>query len=236
MADPRSADAPGPDSADDRPIRVLLADDQTLLRDSLRVLFEATPGFVVAAEAATGRDAVRMALRERPDVALMDVRMPDLDGIEATTQICAETEDVRVLMLTTFDLDEYVYGALRAGASGFVLKDTGAADLVAAVRVIARGDALLAPAVTRRLIAAFTAKPRPARAFGKRLAGITDREREVLELIGRGLSNTEIARHLTLSVPTVKTHVSRLLAKLHARDRAQLVVVAYETALVTART
>jgi DNA-binding NarL/FixJ family response regulator len=215
-------------------IRVLVADDQALLRDSLRVLFSTTPGFEIVAEAATGREAVRLALAERPDVAVMDVRMPDLDGIEATGLICAEATGTRVLMLTTFDLDEYVYGALRAGASGFLLKEAGASELISAVRVVAAGEALLAPTVTRRLIAAFTSQARPARGFHKRLAGVTDRERQVLELIGRGLSNTEIARHLTLSLATVKTHVGRLLTKLEARDRAQLVVVAYETGLIVA--
>ncbi|MFG1607652.1 response regulator [Actinoplanes sp. NPDC049265] len=214
------------------PIRVLVADDQTLLRDSLRVLFGSTPGFEMVAEAGTGREAVRLAVTERPDVVVMDVRMPDIDGIEATEKVCAAAPGIRVLMLTTFDLDEYVYGALRAGASGFLLKEAGASELVSAVRVVASGEALLAPTVTRRLIAAFTAQARPARGFHKRLAGITDRERQVLELIGRGLSNTEIARHLTLSLATVKTHIGRLLTKLQARDRAQLVVVAYETGLI----
>jgi DNA-binding NarL/FixJ family response regulator len=215
------------------PIRVLIADDQTLLRDSFRVLLEATPGFTVVGEAGTGREAVQLALAQRPDVVLMDIRMPDMTGIEATEQICAEA-DTRVLILTTFDLDEYVYGALRAGASGFLLKDTSAADLLAALRVVAAGDALLAPSVTRRLIAAFGAQPRPSRTFHRTLTGVTEREREILVLIARGLSNTDIATHLTLSVATVKSHIGRLLTKLNARDRAQLVVVAYETSLVTA--
>ncbi|MEU4689376.1 response regulator transcription factor [Actinoplanes sp. NPDC023714] len=216
------------------PIRVLIADDQALLRDSFRVLLDSTPGFAVVGEAGTGRDTVRLALAERPDVVLMDVSMPDLTGIDATELICRETGDVRVLILTTFDLDEYVYGALRAGASGFLLKDATAADLVAAIRVVAAGEALLAPSVTRRLIAAFGAQPRPSRAFHRRLAGLTGREREILTLIARGLSNADIAAHLTLSQATVKSHVGRLLTKLNARDRAQLVVVAYETGLVTA--
>jgi DNA-binding NarL/FixJ family response regulator len=215
------------------PIRVLIADDQTLLRDSFRVLLDTAPDFTVVAEAGTGREAVRLALLHRPDVVLMDIRMPDMTGIEATEQICAETPDTRVLILTTFDLDEYVYGALRAGASGFLLKDTTAADLLAALRVVAAGDALLAPSVTRRLIAAFGAQPRPSRTFHRSLSGVTDRESEILVLVARGLSNTDIATHLTLSLATVKSHVSRLLAKLNARDRAQLVVVAYETGLVT---
>jgi DNA-binding NarL/FixJ family response regulator len=216
------------------PIRVLIADDQTLLRDSFRVLLDTAPGFAVVGEAGTGREAVQLALAQRPDVVLMDVRMPDMTGIEATEQICARTGDTRILILTTFDLDEYVYGALRAGASGFLLKDTSAADLLVALRVVAAGDALLAPSVTRRLIAAFGAQPRPSRAFHRTLAGVTEREREILTLIARGLSNTDIAAHLTLSQATVKSHVGRLLTKLNARDRAQLVVVAYETGLVTA--
>jgi DNA-binding NarL/FixJ family response regulator len=216
------------------PIRVLIADDQTLLRDSFRVLLDTTPGFVVVGEAGTGREAVKLALAQRPHVVLMDIRMPDMTGIEATEQICAETSDTRVLILTTFDLDEYVYGALRAGASGFLLKDTSAADLLAALRVVAAGDALLAPSITRRLIAAFGAQPRPSRMFHRTLTGVTEREREILILIARGLSNTDIAAHLTLSLATVKSHVGRLLTKLNARDRAQLVVVAYETGVVTA--
>ena len=216
------------------PIRVLIADDQALLRDSFRVLLESTPGFAVVGEARTGREAVRLALAHRPHVVLMDIRMPDMTGIDATGRICRENSDTRVLILTTFDLDEYVYGALRAGASGFLLKDTTAADLVTALRVVAAGDALLAPSVTRRLIAAFGAQPRPSRAFHRRLAGVTEREREILTLIARGLSNADIAAHLTLSLATVKSHVGRLLTKLNARDRAQLVVVAYETGLVTA--
>jgi DNA-binding NarL/FixJ family response regulator len=215
------------------PIRVLVADDQTLLRDSFRVLLESSPGFAVVGEAGTGREAVRLALAERPDVILMDIRMPDMTGIEATERICAASEDAKVLILTTFDLDEYVYGALRAGASGFLLKDTTAADLLAALRVVAAGDALLAPGITRRLIAAFSAQGRPSRAFHRTLGGVTDREREILTLIARGLSNADIAAHLTLSPATVKSHIGRLLAKLNARDRAQLVVVAYETGLVT---
>jgi DNA-binding NarL/FixJ family response regulator len=215
------------------PIRVLIADDQVLLRDSLRLLLDATPGFTVVGEAGTGREAVALASARRPDVALMDIRMPDLTGIEATREICAADGGVRVLVLTTFDLDEYVYGALRAGASGFLLKDTSAADLLVALRVVAAGDALLAPSVTRRLIAAFGAQPRPSRAFHRTLARVTEREREVLVLVARGLSNTDIADSLTLSMATVKSHIGRLLTKLNARDRAQLVIVAYETGLVT---
>lgn len=200
-----------------------------------RVLLESTPGFIVVGEAGTGREAVQRALTHRPDVVLMDIRMPDMTGIEATEQICAETLDTRVLILTTFDLDEYVYDALRAGASGFLLKDTSAADLLVALRVVAAGDALLAPSVTRRVIAAFSAQPRLSRSFSRKLTGVTERERETLLLIASGLSNSDIAAHLTLSQATVKSHISRLLAKLNARDRAQLVIIAYETGLVTAR-
>ncbi|WP_326557164.1 response regulator transcription factor [Micromonospora sp. NBC_01796] len=217
-------------------VRVLVVDDQALLRGSFRVLVDTAPGLTVVGEAATGLEAVELARRERPDVVLMDIRMPDLDGVEATRQICAapETAHVRVLILTMFDLDAYVYAALRAGASGFLLKDTPPADLLTAIRVIAAGDALLAPGVTRRLIAEFARRPEQAGLPATNLAGVTDREREVLVLVARGLSNGEIAAHLRLGVGTVKTHVSRLLAKLGARDRAQLVAAAYESGLVTA--
>jgi DNA-binding NarL/FixJ family response regulator len=215
-------------------IKVLVADDQALVRGSFRLLVETAPNLVAVGEAGTGAEAVALARSERPDVVLMDVRMPELDGIEATRIICStpETAGVRVLILTTFDLDEYVYGALRAGASGFLLKDTPPADLLRAITVVATGEALLAPSVTRRLIAEFSRQePRPTR--GPRgLDGVTDREREVLLLIARGLSNTEIADRLHLGLATVKTHVGRLLSKLHARDRAQLVIVAYESGLV----
>ncbi|BCJ37316.1 DNA-binding response regulator [Actinocatenispora thailandica] len=214
------------------PIRVLIADDQTLLRDSFRVLLDAADGLTVVGEAGTGDEAVRLASSEAPDVVLMDVRMPRMTGIEATELICAGTE-VRVLILTTFDHDEYVYSALRAGASGFLLKDTSAADLLAGIRLVAAGESLLAPTVTRRLIAQYVGQPRPSRSFSRRLSELTGREREVLALIARGLSNPDIAAHLTVSPATVKTHVGRLLAKLDARDRAQLVIAAYETGLVT---
>jgi|SRR6516165_4056576 len=182
----------------------------------------------------TSAEAVQIATREKPDVLLMDIRMPVMDGIEATQRITqsGQTAGVRVLILTTFDLDDYVYGALRAGASGFLLKDTPPADLLTAIRVIAAGDALLAPAVTRRLIAEFTRRPQPGQHPVTALDGVTDREREVLTLIGRGLSNAEIAQALHITMATAKTHISRLLAKLGARDRAQLVIVAYETGLI----
>jgi len=218
------------------PIRVLVADDQALVRGSFRVLVDTVPDLEAVGEAGTGTQAVELARRHRPDVVLMDVRMPEMDGIQATRHICGspETAGVRVLILTTFDLDEYVYAALRAGASGFLLKDTPPGELLAAIRVVAGGEALLAPTVTRRLIAEFARWPEPSQPLARELDGITDREREVLTLIARGLSNGEIASHLHLSLATVKTHVGHLLAKLGARDRAQLVIVAYETGLVRA--
>ncbi|WP_328469665.1 response regulator transcription factor [Actinoplanes sp. NBC_00393] len=217
------------------PVRVLIADDQALLRASFRLLIDTTPELVAVGEAGNGAEAVRLARQEQPDVVLMDIRMPDLDGIEATRRICGagQTPATRVLILTTFDYDEYVFAALRAGASGFLLKDVAPADLVTAVQVVAGGDALLAPAITRRLIAHYATLPEPSP--GRPATGldhVTEREREVLVLIAGGLSNTEIAEHLRLSLATVKTHIGRLLAKLHARDRAQLVIVAYETGLV----
>lgn len=217
------------------PIRVLLADDQTLLRGSLRVLVDAEPGLATAGEAATGDEAVRLARANLPDVVLMDVRMPGMDGIEATRRICAdpETSRAKVLILTMFDLDEYVFAAVRAGASGFLLKDTPPADLLAGIRVIAAGDGLLAPAITRRLIAEFARRPEPDAATRTGLPGVTEREREVLLLIARGLSNAEIAYRLHVGMATVKTHVGHLLTKLAARDRAQLVIAAYESGLVT---
>ena len=211
--------------------RVLVADDQALVRGSFRLLVDTAPDLEVVGEAATGAEAVQIAARDKPDVVLMDVRMPVMDGIEATRRITASS-DVRALILTTFDLDEYVYAALRAGASGFLLKDTPPADLLAAIRVIAAGDALLAPAITRRLIAEFARRPEPGRQPAATLDSVTDREREVLTLIARGLSNAEIAQALHVTRATAKTHVGRLLAKHGARDRAQLVMVAYETGLV----
>ncbi|MQA97853.1 MAG: response regulator [Streptosporangiales bacterium] len=216
-------------------IRVLVADDQALVRGSFRLLVDSAPGLTVVGEAGTGAEAVELARAERPDVVLMDVRMPELDGIEATRRIRAApgTAAARVLILTTFDLDAYVYAALRAGAAGFLLKDTPPAGLLEAIRVVAGGDALLSPSVTRRLIAEFARRPEPGNRPPPGLDGVTDREREVLALVARGLSNAEIAEHLRLSLATVKTHTGRLLGKLNARDRAQLVIVAYETGLVT---
>ncbi|MEU6999173.1 response regulator transcription factor [Nonomuraea sp. NPDC046570] len=211
-------------------IRVLVADDQALLRGSFRVLVESEPDLTVVGEAGTGAEAVAVAERVRPDVVLMDVRMPVMDGIEATRRIAGGT---RVLIVTMFDLDAYVYAALRAGASGFLLKDTPPADLLAGIRVVAAGEALLAPTVTRRLIEEFTRVP--ARPAMPGLDGVTEREREVLTLVARGLSNAELAAHLHLSLATVKTHIGRLLAKLGARDRAQLVIAAYESGVVRPR-
>jgi DNA-binding NarL/FixJ family response regulator len=218
-------------------LRVVVADDQLLVRGAFSALINSAADLQVIGEAGTGTEAVELTRRERPDVVLMDIRMPELDGIAATRQIAAdpETAYVRVLILTTFDLDEYVYTALRSGAAGFLLKDTPPADLLTAIRTVAAGDALLAPSVTRRLIEEFLRRPEAARQPANRLDGVTQREIEVLTLIGQGLSNTEIADALTLSAATVKTHVGRLLMKLHARDRAQLVITAYETNLVQAR-
>jgi DNA-binding NarL/FixJ family response regulator len=216
-------------------VRVVVADDQLLVRAGFRVLVDSAPDLEVIGEAGDGVEAVELARRERPDVVLMDIRMPRMDGLEATRRIVADEllGGVRVLVLTTFDLDEYVYQALRAGASGFLLKDTPPADLLAAIRVVAAGDALLAPSVTRRLIQEFARRPEPAAVAPAALAALTDREREVLALVARGLSNAEIAERLYVSAATAKTHVSRVLAKLGARDRAQLVMLAYETGLVT---
>ena len=216
-------------------LRVAVCDDQTLVRAGFRVLIDTTPGLSVVGEAGTGAAAVELIRRERPDVALMDIQMPEMDGIEATRRLLGGPEPVpvRVLILTTFDLDRYVFAALRAGASGFLLKDTPPNDLLAAIRVIADGEALLSPRVTRRLVAEFAKRPAVAVEAAHRLDGVTEREREVLVLIARGLSNTEIAAELYLSIATVKSHVGRLLTKLDARDRAQLVIAAYEAGLVT---
>ncbi|WP_439679676.1 response regulator [Embleya sp. MST-111070] len=217
------------------PIRVLVADDQALLRGALHLLIDAAPDLTAVGEAADGAHALELVRTARPDVVLMDIRMPGMDGLEATRRITAspDTCETRVLILTTFDLDEYVYAALRAGASGFLLKETPPAELLTAIRIVAAGDALIAPSVTRRLIAEFAARPEPRqRPNSGRDAGLTDREREVLTLIGRGLSNPEITEYLHVSASTVKTHVGRLLMKLGARDRAQLVIAAYESGLV----
>ncbi|MFE4599254.1 response regulator [Kitasatospora indigofera] len=215
-------------------IRVLVADDQALVRGSFRLLVDTAPDLLAVGEAATGQEAAQLAASEKPDIVLMDIRMPGLDGIEATRLITADPActGVSVLILTTFDLDEYVFAALHAGASGFLLKDTRPADLLTAIRVLAAGDALLAPGITRRLIEEFTRRPEPGRHPATTLSETTDRERDVLTLIGLGLSNTEIAEHLHVSLSTAKTHVGRLLQKLSARDRAQLVIAAYETGLV----
>ncbi|MEA2243090.1 MAG: hypothetical protein QOD24_2646 [Solirubrobacteraceae bacterium] len=216
---------------------VLIADDQGLVRAGFRALLDAQADIEVVAEAADGVEAVELARRERPDIVLMDIRMPRMDGLEATRQITADPglAAARVVVLTTFELDEYVFGALRAGASGFLLKDIDPPDLLTAVRVAAQGEALLAPRLTRRLIEAFIEQERaakPAVTEGDTLQELTPREREVLALVGRGLSNAEIADELVLSPLTAKTHVARLFSKLDARDRAQLVVIAYETGLV----
>lgn len=215
--------------------RVLVVDDAALLRTAFSSLIDAEDDLEVVGEAADGSDAVEQASRLSPDVVVMDVRMPGLDGIEATRQITSfkTAKPARVLILTTFDLDEYVFEALRAGASGFALKSRPLEELLSAIRVIAAGEALLAPSVTRRLIARFADRVAPARA-PRELGSLTEREREVLALVARGLSNAELAEALHVSVPTAKTHVSRVLTKLGARDRTQLVVIAYESGVVTA--
>jgi DNA-binding NarL/FixJ family response regulator len=214
-------------------IRVLLADDQALVRAGFRALLEAQPDIEVVGEAGDGERAVLLAQRERPDIVLMDIRMPVLDGLAAARDIVADARlaDTKIIILTTFELDEYVFEALRGGASGFLVKDTEPADLVRGVREVASGDALLSPSVTRRLIAEFAAKAKKTRPAVK-LNALTDREREVMALAAEGLSNEEIAARLVVSPATAKTHVSRAMVKLHARDRAQLVVMAYETGLV----
>jgi RNA polymerase sigma factor (sigma-70 family) len=221
-------------------IRVVLADDQALIRAGFRAILERTGEFQVVGEAVDGIDAVAVIRRYRPDVALMDVRMPRLDGIVATTQVCADPElaGTRIVVITTYEVDEYIYAALRAGASGFLLKDLDPEDLRHAVRVVAAGEALLAPSVTRRLISEFTQRPRRDPEYLARLAAgldqLTEREREVVTLAGGGLSNEEIAERLRISPTTAKTHVSRAMLKLAARDRAQLVVFAYDSGLVNA--
>jgi DNA-binding NarL/FixJ family response regulator len=216
------------------PLRVAIADDQELVRAGLRGIIEAEPDMEVIGEASDGKRAVELALREQPDVFLMDVRMPDLDGIQATEQIVAARGRTRVLVLTTFDLDENVYRAIKAGAAGFLLKDLPAEDLVAAIRHAARGsDALLAPAVTRRLVERFAQRRPPTKASVRVADELTARELEVLRLVASGLSNSEISHALGVSGATVKTHVARVLMKLGLRDRVQAVVVAYESGLVT---
>jgi DNA-binding NarL/FixJ family response regulator len=216
--------------------RCLIVDDQAMVREGFAAVLAAQPGLQVAGQAANGAEAVRQARHLAPDVVLMDVRMPVMDGLQATREILGASAGrprPRVLMLTTFDLDEYVYAALRAGASGFLLKDATAAELVAAVRTVAAGDALLAPSVTRRLIADFARQPRPGQPPPPALDVLTQRETEVLRLIARGLSNAEISDALVIAEQTTKTYVGRILAKLSLRDRAQAVVAAYETGLVT---
>ena len=217
------------------PTRVLLADDQDLVRAGLRLMVDSAPDLTVVGEAATGRQAIRLAKLERADVVLMDIRMPGVDGLEATRRISADDDlaGVKVIILTTFESDEYVYQAIRSGASGFLVKDTEPADLLQAVRVVARGDALLSPSVTRRLITDLATRPERPPPSDRALAGLTEREREVLALVAEGLSNDEIAGRLFLSPLTAKTHVSRIMTKMNARDRAQLVVIAYESGLVT---
>jgi len=212
-------------------ITVLIVDDQAMVRGGLRLILEAEDDINVIAEAENGEEGVRLARRETPDVVLMDVRMPVMDGLEATRRITEQTESTRVIVLTTFDLDEYVYGALRNGASGFLLKDADGDQLVEAVRVIASGDALIAPSVTRRLISEFA--DRPALAEIKGIDELTEREAEVLGLIAKGLANAEIGEALFVSESTVKTHVSHILTKLQLRDRVQAVVAAYESGLAT---
>jgi DNA-binding NarL/FixJ family response regulator len=216
--------------------RVLVVDDEALLRTAFSSLIDAEDDLEVVGQAADGREAVQIAARLRPDVVVMDVRMPVMDGIEATRQVTAGqgASEPRVLILTTFDLDEYVFEALRAGASGFALKSRPLEELLTAIRTVAAGEALLAPSVTRRLIAHFAHRaPAPPRAAPS-LAELTEREREVLALVARGLSNAELAATLHVSLPTAKTHVSRILTKLGARDRTQLVILAYESGIVTA--
>jgi len=215
-------------------ISVVLADDQALVRAGFRALVDGEPGMTVVAEAADGEEAVARARDHRPDVVLMDVRMPRTDGLVATGRITADPtlSRTRVIVLTTFELDEYVFGALQAGAAGFLLKDMEPSELVDAVRVVAAGEALLAPRLTRRLIEAFVTQGAASVVDDAELDGLTPREREVLALVGQGLSNAEIANRLVLSPLTAKTHVARLFTKLAARDRAQLVVTAYETGLV----
>lgn len=213
-------------------IRVVLTDDQPLVRAALQMVITDTADIEVVGEAGDGAEAVRLTAELAPDVVVMDLRMPGVDGIEATRLITKGTGSARVVVLTTFDDDDYVYGALHAGASGFLVKDMALNDILSAIRIVAAGDALIAPAVTRRLIKEFTTRPATSPPRRAELGGITDREREVLTLVGRGLSNTEIAGELCISIATAKTYLTRLLAKLDARDRVQLVILAYEAGLV----
>jgi DNA-binding NarL/FixJ family response regulator len=216
-------------------VRVVLADDQALVRAGFRVLLDTEDGFEVVGEAADGAAAVAAARATRPDVVVMDIRMPGVDGLAATREITSDPDldGVRVLVLTTFDLDEYVFEALRSGAAGFLLKDTEPVELLRALTVVAAGEALLAPTVTKRLISEFVSRPEHRRPSPNALGELTEREREVLALVAGGMSNDEIAAHLVISPATARTHVSRIITKLHARDRAQLVVLAYESGLVT---
>jgi len=212
--------------------RVLLADDQALVRAGFRLILELEPDLEVLAEAADGHEAVRLTRELQPDVVLMDIRMPGLDGLEATRRLAADGTPARILILTTFDLDEYVYDAMKAGASGFLLKDAGREQLVAAIRTVAAGDALLAPRITRRLVEDYVRRPRPGEGTPPELANLSDREVEVLRLVARGRSNAEIAAELYVSDTTVKTHVAHIMQKLRLRDRIQAVVLAYESGLV----
>ena len=213
-------------------IRVVVADDQGMVRSGFSVLLNAQPDIEVIGEAVNGQEAIARAAELRPDVILMDVRMPVLDGLHATREITAMPDPPKILVLTTFDLDDYVYEALRAGASGFLLKDASASELANAVRLVAAGDALLAPGVTRRLIAEFARMGGPRGPTRKQIDGLTERESEVLALVARGMSNAEIAGHLVVAEQTIKTHVGRILMKLGLRDRTQAVVLAYESGLV----
>jgi DNA-binding NarL/FixJ family response regulator len=231
------AESPGAGTEDagiaEQPVTVLIADDQRMVRRGFRVILEAEPGITVVAEAGDGREAVELARRHVPAVALLDIRMPVMDGLQAARRVLALDTPTRVLILTTFDADEYVYEALRAGASGFLLKDAPADQLVTAVRSLAAGDALIDPVITRRLISRFALAARPPDGLPDELRQLTARELEVLRLVARGLSNIEIARELVVEENTVKTHVSRILAKLSLRDRVQAVVLAYESGFVT---
>ncbi|QQC92175.1 response regulator transcription factor [Streptomyces alfalfae] len=215
-------------------VRVLLVDDQPLVRAALAMVITDAPDIEVVGEASSGEEAVRRCAELLPDVVVMDIRMPGMDGVEATRRITSGPSPAHVVVLTTFDDDDYVYGALRAGAAGFLVKDMALDDILAALRVVASGDGLIAPSVTRRLIKEFAGRPGAGPPRVVTVKGITDREREVLTLVGRGLSNTEIAEELCLSVATAKTYLTRLLAKLNARDRVQLVILAYESGLVSA--